>query len=136
MPLIIEEDTPIGEETPPKGLNFQLGDDEGYEPKQPKLGKLGKNVLAVYDISARLANTVGLRMTAFTIAQANENAAYAWEQLAQQSPAVKRFLERALESSAIGAVIAANLPIVSVLGMEIYDRFRNRRGTNEMNEPH
>lgn len=58
------------------------------------------------------------------IADNAENCAVAWDELAKKNPAIKRTLEKLLETSAYGTLIAAHMPIAVAVATKYVPNLR------------
>lgn len=125
----VTADTLNGEDledvAPKNGVPFTQIDDVPM-PDQKKSGRPSKIKTEVQGLYTALAvgiypfdNAIGS-----LIAESAEDCAVAWDELAKKNPAIKRTLEKLLETSAYGALIAAHMPIAVAVATKYVPNLR------------
>lgn len=118
------------EDVSPNGYQFETTPEEPPEPEL-KLNKLGKRIYEMYG-GAAFAARFWKPNVAMAISQSAEPVAYAWQQWAEESPAIKKFLQSMLEATGVGLVVTAHMPIVLTVASELgfLKKFMNKMETS------
>lgn len=99
--------------------------DEKVTVKTPyRAGKYTKSLTEMYQLIGALTAPIAPRVSAAMIDNAGDCAA-SLDRLAKENVQFRAFLEKLVETGAIGGVVIAHMPIVMAVGMEVAER-RNK----------
>ena len=113
-------------DTSPKSVPFTQLDDVPM-PDSKKAGRPSRIKVEVQN----LYMAAGLGVYPFDnaigslLADNAENCAVAWDELAKKNPSIKRTLEKLLETSAYGTLIAAHMPIAVAVATKYVPHLRD-----------